>query len=260
MFLDTLLRYGNNYQLEQQEMRNSLFGGDNAVEIATPPIPKGETWSAIERLNKERDLVGIYLSAHPLDEYRIILDHLCNTQCDELADVATITDREDIIIGGIVTSVQSKFTKNGKPCGFVTLEDFNGSGELALFGEEWPRWSSWFTEGASLCISGKLQQRWRDSNQKEFRIQKIEYLQTVKENAIDHLTITLNTDMINDQTVSELSGIIEESPGKTKLFFQLYDSQRKHEVLMESRKSKVDLTVYLLHFIEQTEGMDYHIN
>ena len=259
-FIDTLLRYGNNYQLEQQEMRNSLFGGDNAVEIATPPIPKGEAWSAVERLNKERDLVGIYLSAHPLDEYRIILDHLCNTPCAELANVASITDREDIIIGGIVTSVQSKFTKNGKPCGFVTLEDFNGSGELALFGEEWPRWNSWFTEGASLCISGKLQQRWRDSNQKEFRIQKIEYLQTVKENAIDHLTITLNTDMINDETVSELSGIIDDSPGKTKLFFQLHDSQRKHEVLMESRKSKVDLTVYLLHFIEQTEGMDYHIN
>jgi len=259
-FLDTLIRYGYNYQMEQQEMRNSLFGGENAVEIATPPIPKGEQWSSIERLNKERDLVGIYLSAHPLDDYRIVLEHLCNAQCAELSDVQQITDREEIILGGIVTAVQSKFTKTGKPCGFVTLEDFKGSGELALYGEEWPRWNGWFTEGATLCISAKLVNRWQNSNQKDLRITKIEYLQTVKEHAIDHLTISLNTELLNDQTVNELNGIIDEYPGKTKLYFQLYDTRGKHNLLLKSRRSTIDVTLPLLQYIEQAEGMDYHIN
>ena len=259
-FLDTLLRYGNRYQLEQQEMRNSLFGGDNAVEIATPAIPKGETWSDIERLNKERDLVGIYLSAHPLDGFRIILDHLCNTQCTEMSELSKLSDREDIIIGGIVTNVRTGFSKNNKPFGIVTIEDFSGSGELALFGEEWPHWNSWLTPGASLCISCKLQQRWRDSDQKELRIQKIEYLQTVKENAIDHLTITIDTDQINDQTINELNSIITDCPGNTRLFFQLHDSLHKHEVLMESRKAKIDLSIYLLNFIDDAKGLDYQIN
>ncbi len=259
-FLDTLLRYGNRYQLEQQEMRNSLFGGDNAVEIATPAIPKGETWSDIERLNKERDLVGIYLSAHPLDGFRIILDHLCNTQCTEMSELSKLSDREDIIIGGIVTNVRTGFSKNNKPFGIVTIEDFSGSGELALFGEEWPHWNSWFSPGASLCISCKLQQRWRDSDQKELRIQKIEYLQTVKENAIDHLTITLDTDQINDQTINELNSIIADCPGNTRLYFQLHDSLHKHEVLMESRKAKIDLSIYLLNFIDDAKGLDYQIN
>ena len=260
VFLDTLLRYGYNYQTEQQEIRNSLFGGENAVEIAKPLIPKGEKWSDIERLNKERDLVGIYLSAHPLDGYRIVLDHLCNTQCAELADVSTITDREDLIIGGIVTNVRTGITKSNKPYGIITMEDYHGSGELALFGEEWPHWSSWFTDGASLCISGKLQQRWRDSNQKEFRIQKIEFLQTVKEEAIDHITISMTTELLNEQIVSELSGMLEDCPGKTKLFFRLHDAQGKHDVLMESHRPSIDVRLPLLYFIDQTEGMEYHIN
>ena len=259
-FLDTLMRYGQNFQLEQQQMRNSLFGGDNAVEIATPPIPKGEPWSDIERLNKERELVGIYLSAHPLDEFRIILDHLCNTRCDELANVQAITDREEIKVGGIVTAVQPKLTKTGKPCGFINIEDFKGSGELALFGEEWGRWSGWFKEGSSIYITGKLVPRWQNSDQLELRIQKIEYLQTVKEDAIDHITISMTTEMLNDQIVSELNGVLEDCPGKTTLFFQLHDAQGKNNILLQSRSKKIDVRSSLLNFIEQTEGMEYHIN
>ena len=259
-FIETLLRYGNNYQAEQQEMKNSLFGGENAVEIARPAVPKGEPWSDIERLNKERELVGIYLSAHPLDNYRIILDHLCNTRAEELADVQSINDREEIVIGAIVTQVQSKFTKTGKPCGFVTLEDFHGSGELALFGEEWARWNSWFTQNASLCIKGRLVQRWQNSQQKDLRIEKIEYLQTVKENAIDHLTIMLNVESLNEEVVNELSSIVEEHPGRSTLFFQLHDAKTKHSVLLKSQQQPVDVCMPLLQFIDQTEGMEYHIN
>jgi DNA polymerase-3 subunit alpha len=259
-FIETLLRYGNNYQAEQQEMKNSLFGGENAVEIARPAVPKGEPWSDIERLNKERELVGIYLSAHPLDNYRIVLDHLCNTRAEELADMQSINDREEIVIGAIVTQVQSKFTKTGKPCGFVTLEDFHGSGELALFGEEWARWNSWFTQNASLCIKGRMVQRWQNSPQKDLRIEKIEYLQTVKENAIDHLTIMLNVESLNEEVVNELSSIVEEHPGRSTLFFQLHDAKTKHSVLLKSQQQPVDVCMPLLQFIDQTEGMEYHIN
>ena len=259
-FLDTLMRYGQNYQLEQQQMRNSLFADDNAVEIATPVIPKGEPWSDIERLNKERELVGIYLSAHPLDNFRIVLDHLCNTQCSELTEVKKLTDREEIVVGGIVTNVRTGVSRNNKPYGIVTIEDFNGSGELAFFGEEWPKWNSWFTNDAPLFISGKLVQRWKDSTQLDFRVQKIEYLQTVKENAIDHITITMTTDLLNDQIVSELSGVIDDCPGNTSLFFQLHDARKQHNVLLECHRGKIDVRPSLLQFIDQTEGMEYHIN
>jgi DNA polymerase-3 subunit alpha len=261
-FLDTLVRYGQIYQQEKQQAQNSLFGSfEDGVEIATPPIPKTDTrWSDIERLNKERDLVGIYLSAHPLDEYRIVLDNLCNTKCAELAETALLKDREEIVIGGIVTAVRQKFTKRGEPCGFVTIEDYEGSGELAFFGQDWGRFSGMFPEGATVYIKAKMMPRFAHSDQLELKVQNVEYLQTIKDKAIDRITIQLTTDLLNDQIVAELTEIIGEHPGKTKLFFQLRDSQGKHHVLMQSRRNLVDVRHTLIDYIEKTPALDYKIN
>ena len=260
MFLDTLVRYGQMYQMNQQEMRNSLFGGENEVDIATPPIPKGQKWSDVERLNRERDLVGIYLSAHPLDEYHIVLDNLCNTHCAELADVKQLADREDVIFGGIVTDVRQKFTKRGEPCGFVTIEDFQGSGELGLFGKDWGEKSGMFAIGSAVYVTGKMQPRFQYSDQKELKVQDVQYLQTVKEKAIDRITITLTTDLLDEQVVTELGELINENPGSTKLYFQLIDRTGKGHVLMRSTSKFVDVKNTLVNFIEQTPALDYKIN
>ena len=239
-FLDTLVRYGQTYQLEKSQMQNSLFGMlDEEIEIALPQVPKSDTrWSDVERLNKERDLVGIYLSAHPLDEFKIILDHLCNTKCVELADTQQLSDREDVILGGIVTAVRQKFTKTGKPCGFITIEDFYGSGEIALFGEDWGRWSGMFSEGSSVYVTAKMRSRFANSNQKELKVQNVEYLQTVKEKAIDSITISIVSEELNEQTIADLSEIISENPGTTKLFFQLRNAQGNYRVLLRSKEKK----------------------
>ena len=261
VFLDTLVRYGQMYQMEQQEMRNSLFGGENEIEIATPAIPHGVRWSDIERLNKERDLVGIYLSAHPLDEYRIVLDNLCNTRCAELADrCAAMTDRDDVTLGGIVTNVQTRIGKNNKPWGIITLEDFEGSGELMLFGDDWLNLNGKFLHGAAVYVTGKMAPRFQFSDQKELKVTNVELLQSVKEKAIDRITITLTTDLLDDQIVTELGELINENPGKTKLYFQLVDRTGKGHVLMRSTTKFVDVKSTLVNFIEQTPALDYKIN
>ena len=218
MFIDLLVRYGQTYQQEKSQAQNSLFGDFDAVEIATPAIPKSDIrWSDIERLNKERELVGIYLSAHPLDEYKMILDNLCNAKCADLADVQSLSGREDIILGGIVTAVRQKFTKKGEPCGFVTVEDFDGSGEIPFFGRDWGQWGGMFTEGASVYVTAKLQPRFMNSSQMELKVQNVEYLQTIKEKAIDRITIEMVTDLLDEKIVTDLTEIINESPGTTKL-------------------------------------------
>ena len=261
VFLDTLVRYGQMYQMEQQEMRNSLFGGENEIEIATPAIPHGVRWSDIERLNKERDLVGIYLSAHPLDEYRIVLDNLCNTRCNELADrCAAMTDRDDVTLGGIVTNVQTRIGKNNKPWGIITLEDFEGSGELMLFGDDWLNLNGKFLHGAAVYVTGKMAPRFQFSDQKELKVTNVELLQSVKEKAIDRITITLTTDLLDDQIVTELGELINENPGKTKLYFQLVDRTGKGHVLMRSTSKYVDVKSSLVNYIEQTPALDYQIN
>ena len=262
MFLDTLVRYGQKYQQDKAEMQNSLFGAFDDLEIATPPIPKTDVrWSDIERLNKERDLVGIYLSAHPLDEYKIVLDNLCNATCLELADrAAALKDRDDITLGGIVTGVQSRFGKNNKPWGIITLEDFNGSGELVLFGEDWLNLNGKFIEGAAVYVTGKMRPRFYNSEEKELKVSNVELLQTVKEKAIDRITISMNSDLLNNQVVEELSELVAEHPGKTKVFFQLRDSTGKHHVLLRSMTRFIDVKHQLIDYIERTESLDYKIN
>ena len=263
-FIEMLCRYGQLYQQEQAEMKNSLFGmmGEE-VEIALPQVPKNDVrWSDIERLNKERELVGIYLSAHPLDEYKIILDNLCNTKCVELADVAKLADREDVIFGGIVTAQKTGFTKTGKPYGVVTIEDFEGSGELFMMGEEWGQRAGMFSIGASVYVTGKVKSRFQynDNGPKDLKIGGVEFLQTIKEKAIDRITISLLTDQLNDTIVADLTEIINDNPGKTKLFFQLRDSAGNHHVLLRSKREGIDVKNQLISYIESHEGLAYSIN
>ena len=260
-FLDMLVRYGQLYQTEKAQAQNSLFGGFDDIEIATPVVPKNDIrWSDIERLNKERELVGIYLSAHPLDEYKIILDNLCNAKCADLADISKLNGREDILLGGIVTAVRQKFTKSGEPCGFITVEDFEGSGEIPLFGQDWGRWNGMFTEGASVYVTAKLQPRFMHSNQMEFKVQNVEYLQRVKEKAVERITISMNTDLLDNQVVADLNEIIHSNPGKTQLFFQLRDSRGINHVLLRSKTCGVDVRHTLIDYIDKVDGLDYHIN
>ena len=263
-FIEMLCRYGQLYQQEMAEMKNSLFGMfGEGVEIALPQPPKNDIrWSDIERLNKERELVGIYLSAHPLDEYKIILDNLCNTKCAELADIAKLADREDVILGGIVTAQRTGFTKTGKPYGVVTIEDFEGSGELFMMGEEWGQRAGMFTIGASVYITGKVKNRfmYNEKGPKDLKIGGVEFLQTIKERAIDRITISMMTDQVTDALVNDLTELLNENPGKTKLFFQLRDSAGKYHVLLRSKREGIDVKNKLIDYINTHEGLAYSIN
>ena len=262
-FIDIIMRYGQTYQVEKQQAQNSLFGAFDDLEIQTPALPKTDVrWSDIERLNKERELVGIYLSAHPLDQFKIVLDNLCNTRCDELADASSLTDREDVILGGIVTNVRTGFTKNGKPFGIVTLEDYNGSGELPLFGEEWGKHSGMFAIGASVYVTGKIKPRfaYNENGPKDLKISTVEYLQDIKAKAVERITISLATDQLNETMVEELGELIAQSPGKTEVYFLLHDSTGKRHVLVRSASVTIDVRNELIHYIEQTDALGYKIN
>ena len=257
VFLDTLMRFGQHFQAEKMQAQMSLFGAD-MVEIATPPIPESDPWSNIERLNRERDLVGIYLSAHPLDEYSMILKHMCNTTCPELADKEALAKKETVTFGGVVTAVKSRFSRNGSPCGFVTIEDFTGSGELALFGEEWARWRGALQESCTVYVTAKAQRRFRDSAVFDLRIGDIQFMQTVKEKSIDRLTIYLDSDHLDATSVSDLVAMIDSNPGKTALYLHIHDAQGN--VQLRSKKKQVEMSYMLMQFLDNAEGMSYTIN
>ena len=260
VFIDNLIRYGQRYQAEQNEAQNSLFGGEDAANIAVPTPPELDKWSQIELLNRERECVGIYLSAHPLDEFNIVLKGLCNTKCTELDDLSMLSTKENIVLGGIITSVESRLTKTGKPCGFVVIEDFNGSGRIALFGEEWAKWQGMLREGYTVFIRAKCSQRFKDSKFFDFRIADIKLLQTVKEESIDKITLHVNVNDLNEELVDDLMSIVSANKGSTQLFLQVNDHINNTNFLMRAKEREIELTHDFLSYIEQHENISYTVN
>ena len=259
-FLDTLVRYGQLFQAEQAEARNSLFGGLDAVAIATPPVPQAEAWSTIERLNKERDLVGIYISGHPLDDYRIVLDKLCNTHCVELGDKMELLKKGKVTFGGMVTAVRTGFTKKGSAYGVVSIEDYYGAGELALFGEDWGNHNSKFIIGSSVYVEARLSQKFPGSTFVDFGIASVQYMQDVKERNLRSLTISVDPTAISDDTVQNLATIIADNPGSTELYFLVRQTDGRGELSLRYSKGGVNIVNDLVMFIENDPALAYSVN
>lgn len=261
-FLDAIMKYGYLYQQEQQQSARSLFGDFDSIEIATPPVPQQyEQWSDIERLNRERDLIGIYISAHPLDEFSVILRHMCNTRCSELAKEEVLNERGNITFGGIVTNVRSAFTRKGVPCGFVTIEDFDGSGELRLFGEDWAANQGMLMPNSTVFVHASMVQRFRDSNTKSLRVKSIQYLQTVQEKNIERFTITMGTGHVDDAIVNELAIAIADHSGPVPLYMQFRDSETNALVTLRARGHGVHVGHELINFLDSYKDiMSYQVN
>lgn len=265
LFLDTLVRYGQLYQVELSQAQNSLFGGFDAVEIAKPVVPSADTWSTIEKLNKERDLVGIYLSAHPLDDHAVVLKNLCNVHCLDMgrdSDKKALAKIEELNFGGIVTGVVSRWSsKTNKPYGFVTIEDYEGSGEIALFGEEWTKWESRLKEGYTVYITAKSVQRFRyNEDLYDIRIQNVEFLSDVKDKRIEKLTIMFDTMSFDDTTMVDLSTVIRNNKGTVPLYFNVRDSDKKNTLLLYSKNNPVDINANFMSYLESNPDLTYKIN
>ena len=260
VFLDSLVRYGQLYQAEKAEASNSLFGDSEAVEIATPPVPDAEPWSTLERLNRERDLVGIYISGHPLDDYSVVLKNLCNTHCSELDDKKELLKKNRVTVGGIVTGVRTGMTKKNKPYGIVKIEDYDGDGELALFGDDWGKYSGWFQVGSSLYMAISYSQKFQGSDFVDMRIESVSYLQTVKEKSIDRITINVDPTMVTDITVEELSTIVKDNPGNTQVYFNILQPGSSETVMMRSTIGGVNLVSELTDFIESDSALSFTVN
>ena len=265
MFLDTLVRYGQLYQMEMLQARNSLFGGFDSVDIAKPQVPQAEPWSTIEKLNKERDLVGIYLSAHPLDDYSVVLRKMCNLHCADVgrdADKKKLSRLSSMTFGGIVTGVVSRWSsRTNKPFGFVTIEDYEGPGELALFNDEWAKWQHMFKEGYTVYVTAKCVPRFRDNSELfDIRIQSVDFLNDVKDKYIEKLTIAVNTSVLDDTQMTDLATVIRSNPGRVPLFFQMYDAEHNRDVLLVSRGNEVDINASLISYLESCPALTYTLN
>lgn len=259
-FVGTLIRYGIKYQQDKALAQNSLFGSSEAVEIKKPEAPTDyQEWGELLRLNKEREYVGIYLTAHPLDEYYVILHDICNTKIEELEDLENLVDRE-LTIGGIVSGYKEGRTKRGNPYGRVVIEDYTGSYEFVLFGRDMIEWKNYFLEGNILYIRAKVQNRPYREDLLELKIAGIDLLSEIKDKLINKLTVTVYPDKLNSQTTEELAVMMRENIGNVEVYFKIVDSDEHMYVLMKSSLGEVEVKKSILDFFDAHSAFEYKIN
>ena len=258
VWLDQLMRYGQLYQQDAAEQRNSLFGAMNVVEVAHPKLPETLPWTNIYRLDKERELVGIYLSAHPLDEYRIILEHVCNTHMNNLTDLAPLKGQR-LTMGGLVTDLREGMTKKNNPYGRVKVEDFSGTFEFPFF-ETWTRFSNLLRPNYFVYMEGRVEPKRFKPDELEIIIDSVHLLPDVKDGLVRSITFSLRLESLDQRSVSELAEIISSHPGKADVHFEVRTADGKYTTSMKSRSRRVEVSDDLVSFVNRTEGMEFRLN
>ena len=203
--------------------------------------------------------MGIYLSAHPLDEYSIILDYVCNAKLNQLEQKEELSKMEEVIIGGIVTNVRTGETKKGKIYGIVKMEDFVGNGELALFSNDWVAYRNYFVEGASLFIKLKVEPSRYQQGAFNTNVKSVDLLSEVKDKVIQKITFDVPLDKLTSIMVEDLAEIVKENPGEADLIFNIHTSDSK-KILLRSRRVQVSVDKQLVQYIKEHPEIGIKVN
>lgn len=259
LFLDSLMRYGNKFQIDKMSSANSLFGGFETLEIANPEIPPASPWNTLEKLSREKELVGIYLSSHPLDEFYIVLNHVCNAKMKEINEDKDALKGRDLVFGGIVSAFKEGMTKAGKPYGILKLEDYSASAEIPLFGNDFIDFSKYCRPNMYLLIKGKYQARPYNENMIDFKIASIEQLPDIKDKLIEKITIHMELENLNEQIITDIAALTKTASGNTRLNFKIEQAAKNMNILLSAHNNKISVSSKLIKYLE-TSNVNFSIN
>ncbi|HHJ11499.1 MAG TPA: DNA polymerase III subunit alpha [Bacteroidetes bacterium] len=257
-FIDQLIRYGNRVQQEKNATQQTLFGDSIQMQIQKPDVPHAEDWSKLEKLSREKELIGIYLSAHPLDDYQLEIEQFCNASISELEELDKMLGRE-ITIAGIVTAVNKGISKTGKPYGSIVLHDYSGSRKFMMFSNDYVDYSKYFNVGYSLMVKGKVQKNRYRNDEPEFRITSMQLLSEVREKLIHSVKILVPLSEINANWINEIQKIIKTN-GNIILKFSVYSPEDRVSVDLFSKSIRVNLNNEFIDFIRAQELVEMKIN
>ena len=252
-YIEQLMRYGQYVQTERQNAQQSLFGGDTgSADIQPPTIPVCQDWSQLQVLNKEREMIGLYLSSHPLDDYRVIIENLCKGKVSDLDNLDRLNGQE-VAVAGIVVSVQNMMTKDGRPFGKFKLEDYDGAHEFLLYSKDFETFRQYIYQDYFLFIRGKVQTRpYSNPPMLEYKITSITSLSDMRD-MIKELHIMLPVEEITESFIQQLGEAVRQSSGKAVLYINLFDKDEQVALNMYSRKYHIEITSELTDFLNERE-------
>ncbi|MEY4111319.1 MAG: polymerase subunit alpha, partial [Bacteroidota bacterium] len=258
IFLDRVIRYGGTAQEQQGSAQVSLFGDTLETTLPEPELPASEPWSELEKLRREKEIIGIYITGHPLDSFAFEVKHFCkNTVADIKPE--NLKDGRELAFAAIVSSATHRFTKEGKPMGSMILEDKSYSQELSFFGDEYLKIKNYMTEGVFLFLKGKVEPRFRNSEQLVFRPSLVMLLNEVRDKFSKELILSMNLSDLHSESVKQLQRTFAGSPGELGFSFRVMDPASKMSVEMQSRKHRIKLSDDLIKFIEARDFFEYEL-
>ncbi|MFD1292329.1 DNA polymerase III subunit alpha [Lutibacter holmesii] len=239
-FIERAIRYGNKFQENKNSAQVSLFGEASEVQFPEPEIPYAEKWGMMEELSKEKELVGIYISGHPLDDFKTEIKYYCNTPLTAFQNQAELINK-DISVGGILTNIEHRVSKNGKGWATFTLEDYSGSNEFRIFGEEYLKFRHFFVPNSFLYMKIFGRKGWNDGDVR-LSFGNIQMLQDVLEEFSKKITLNISLNDINEPQIQKLNTLLTQFQGKKPLNFLVYDLEEKIKLNLPSRSYKVDIS------------------
>ncbi|MBL7953727.1 MAG: DNA polymerase III subunit alpha [Flavobacteriales bacterium] len=261
-FLETLVRYGQQSQDGADSAQVNMFGeSDDAAGIPEPTLPAIDPWSALEQLHYEKEVIGFYLSGHPLDDHRLEIKYLCNTTLPDLKELDKLAGR-DLTFAGIVTKAEHRIAKSGKPFGSLSLEDHSGTHEFMFFSEDYMKFKLYLQTGALLLVKGKAMVRtWgRDEGQLELKVYNIDLLGDAREKYITKLNLKLDADRVDDALARELGQLLKASPGKCRVSIQLVSEQEKMALEAPTKGISVAVSEDLIRSLDGLPEVSYTLN
>jgi len=258
-FIESLIRYGNNAKSVKTSNQQSLFGETGGFDMIKPEPATSPDWPKLEKLNREKEVIGIYLSSHPLDDFKLEINTFATATLADLQNLREYIDR-DVVVAGMVTDTKNGIGKNGKPYGSFTLQDYSDSFRFMMFDKDFIENSKFFTIGYYLLIKGRVQRRKYKEDELEFRIKTITLLSSVKDELIKSVTLKIDPENINNEMINELKELVYENKGETELKFLFIDSNDKISLPMFSRTFRVRLNNELISYLEDHPGIDFKVN
>jgi DNA polymerase-3 subunit alpha len=238
LFLENVMKFGASFQESENSSQVSMFGEATGTKMPEPEIPKAEEWGSIYKLNREKDVIGIFISGHPLDDFRVEIDSFCNGSVGMLNDMDTYKSR-DLLIACTVSDAEHRFTKNGDPFGTLTIEDYTDSYKIFLWRENYLKYKHFLTPGAFLALKGRIEVPPRRS-ELEFNIGSIDMLQDMREQRANSVHIKINSKSIDQILIADLNKLFLEHEGNCSLNFTVYDALDGTEIKMPSKTIKID--------------------
>ncbi|MCR8666884.1 DNA polymerase III subunit alpha [Aestuariibaculum sp. M13] len=262
-FLEKAIKYGSKHQENENSAQVSLFGEASEVQIEEPQVPPCEEWGTMEKLAKEREVVGIYISGHPLDDFRIEMKTFCNANLSFFNTLEPYVNRE-LVFGGVVTDVQHRVSKQGKGWAMFTVEDYTDSYEFRIFGEEYLKFRHFLMHNNFVFVKTFVREGWvnKDTGKKsEPRLQfnNFQLLHDVMESYAKKLSIQLEIGDLKESTIFRLKELIDMHPGNQSLNFVVYDNKEQIKLHMPSRRQKVKVCQELISELE-TEHVKFKLN